>query len=101
MVTQLLPSALEPIQLFFFSFQDVSLLTSLNAARWFSWKSESNKSRASYIYYLALWNNFISRNVREAMRGSAILNLILTNKHLADDLQVTKGMRERNDVNRN
>lgn len=40
--------------------------------------------------HLASWNRFISGNNKEAMRGTAVLNLILTNKYLVDDLQVTK-----------
>lgn len=48
--------------------------------------------------HLASWDRFIRRNIKETMRGTAILNLILTNKYLVDDLQVTKILGERVDV---
>lgn len=36
--------------------------------------------------------------MKKAMRGTAIVNVVLTNKDLADGLQVTKILREREDV---
>lgn len=57
------------------------------------------KQNICYIYLcFALWNSFISRNMKKAMRGTAIVNVVLTNKDLADGLQVTKILREREDV---
>ena len=55
--------------------------------------------KAEHLIYLcfALWNNFISRNVKEAMRGTAIGNSILTNKDLVGDLKVTKNLGKRDD----
>ena len=56
--------------------------------------------KAEHLIYLCfvLWNNFISRNVKEAMRGTAIVNSILTNKDLVGDLKVTKNLGKRDDV---
>lgn len=56
--------------------------------------------KAEHLIYLcfALWNNFISRNVKEAMRGIAIVNSFLTNKDLVGDLKVTKNLGKRDDV---
>lgn len=90
MVTQLLPSALVPIKLFFFSFQDVSLLIHIDAARCSAGSQNLTKTEHVMYLHLASWNRFISGNIKEVMRGTAILNLILTNKYLVDDLQVTK-----------
>lgn len=61
--------------------------------------SQSLTKTEHLIYlHLASWNRFISRNIKETMRETAILNLILTNKYLVDDLEVTKILGERDDV---
>lgn len=59
-----------------------------------------NLVRAEHLIYLclSLQNNCINRKVKKTMRKTVVLNLILTNKDLVNDLNMTKTLGERNDI---